>query len=265
MKKRKSLGQNFLVDEFVAQQIVDAVGLSKEQEILEIGPGKGILTRGLLKGGRHVTALEIDQDLCPSLIEQFDMYPNFRLIQGDALKWDYNTIGPLFQVVSNLPYYAATHILKRLIGYRSHVIDMVVMLQKEVVNRLVAIPCQKDYSSLTVFLQYHCRIERLFEVKKEHFSPIPKIDSSVVKITPLERPSVEVEDEKEFFKIVHDAFLHKRKMLKNNLKAWKDFFVKENDKFFLGDIDLNRRGETLSIQEFASLVNHIHSQILNRS
>ena len=131
MKKRKSLGQNFLTDEVVAKKIVDSVHLHEDQKILEIGPGRGILTRFLLERGLHVNALEIDPNLCPNLIEQFKKYPNFHLIQGDALKWDFSNFGPLFQVVSNLPYYAATHILKRLIGYRSHVIDMIVMLQKK--------------------------------------------------------------------------------------------------------------------------------------
>ncbi len=265
MKKRKSLGQNFLVDESVAQQIVEAVGPSKNQSILEIGPGRGVLTRGLLEQGHRVMALEIDPELCSGLIKEFGNDPNFSLIQGDAVKWDYSAIGPRFQVVSNLPYYAATHILKRLMSYPSRVINMIVMLQKEVVDRLVAIPGQRDYSSLTVFFQFHCSIERLLEVGKECFSPTPKIDSSVIRITPLEQPEVRVDNDKEFFKVVHAAFLHKRKILKNNLKPWKSFFVKENGKILLADIDLNRRGETLSIEEFATISNYLHGQNISES
>ena len=131
------------------------------------------------------------------------------------------------------------------------------MLQKEVVDRFSAEPSTKDYGSLTVFLQYYCDVVRTLEVGKSSFSPPPKVDSSVVKITPLAKPRVQTLDEKVFFKVVHAAFLHKRKMLKNNFKLWNRFFRKEKDRIFLADIDLARRGETLSIQEFADLANFL--------
>ena len=137
------------------------------------------------------------------------------------MKYDYGTLGTGYQVVSNLPYYAATHILKRLIHYRSHITRKTVMLQKEVVDRLTAQPGTRDYGSLSVFMQFHCEVERLLEVGKDAFSPKPKIDSSVVTLTPLAQPKVKVDNLKTFFNIVNAAFLHKRKMLKNNLKGWE--------------------------------------------
>ena len=136
---------------------------------------------------------------------------------------------------------------------------MTVMLQKEVVNRLVAQPGNKEYSSLSVFIQYHCNVKRVLEVPKSAFSPVPKIDSSVVHLTPLAASKVQVSDEKIFFKIVHASFLHKRKMLKNNLKEWESFFKTEKDKIHIEGIDLNRRGETLSLDDFAVIANHVHA------
>ena len=255
MRKHKILGQNFLIDEAVAQRIVESANIVPKDVVLEIGPGHGILTRNFLETGARVLALEIDPSLCPELEKRFGNFPNFQLVRGDALKFDYSSVGPRFKVISNLPYYAATHILKRLIIYRNRIVEMVVMLQKEVVDRLAAQPGKKDYSSLTVFVQYHCDVERILQVSKSSFSPAPKINSTVVRIIPLDEPRVHVANEKELFKVVHAAFLHKRKMLKNNLSEWGRWFQKEGDILTLAGVDLNRRGETLSIEEFASLAN----------
>jgi 16S rRNA (adenine1518-N6/adenine1519-N6)-dimethyltransferase len=273
--KKRPLGQNFLVDQQIAQEIVNHAGIgkvpavleigpgistAKRSPVLEIGPGKGILTRHLLKVANPLTALEIDPKLCTQLKDWFSENENFHLIQADAIKFDYGKIGDRFQVVSNLPYYAATHILKRLIDYRSRIVDMTLMLQKEVVDRLVAGPGQKEYGSLSIYVQFHCNIERRMEIPKTAFSPQPKIDSSLIKLTPLATPRVHVDDEKTFFKVVHAAFFHKRKMLKNNLQVWENHFKRENDSLRLAGIDLSRRGETLSMEDFAALSNFIQSQ-----
>jgi len=175
------------------------------------------------------------------------------------LKYNYNALGNQCQVVSNLPYYAATHILKRLIHYREYFTNITVMLQKEVVDRLVALPGTRDYGSLSVFIQFYCEVERLIEVSKEAFSPKPKIDSSVIKLTPLTTSRVKVDNLKTFFSVVNASFLHKRKMLKNNLTEWKNLFQNQNGTIKLAGINLNRRGETLSIEDFAIISNYIHS------
>ncbi len=257
--RKQPLGQNYLINESIALEIIQQAGVSSDQPVLEIGPGKGILTAILLEQAKSLTALEIDSKLCSVLRDRFGENENFKLIEADALKYDYGALGSGYQVVSNLPYYAATHILKRLIHYRKHISHMTVMLQKEVVDRLAAIPGTRDYGSLSVFIQFHCEVERLLEVGKESFSPRPKIDSSVVKLTPLPRPKVQVDNLKTFFTIVNASFLHKRKMLKNNLKCWGNLFQKQNGKTELAGIDLNRRGETLSLEDFAILSNYIHS------
>jgi len=255
--KKRPLGQNFLIDEEAAEKIVEYAGISSEDSVVEIGPGKGVLTQRLADRAGSFIAIEIDPKLYSLMEEEFVSRENVRIILADALKFDFGSLPQPFKVVSNLPYYAATHILKRLIGYRHCIQDMTLMLQKEVVDRFSAEPSTKDYGSLTVFLQYYCDVVRTLEVGKSSFSPPPKVDSSVVKITPLAKPRVQTLDEKVFFKVVHAAFLHKRKMLKNNFKLWNRFFRKEKDRIFLADIDLARRGETLSIQEFADLANFL--------
>jgi 16S rRNA (adenine1518-N6/adenine1519-N6)-dimethyltransferase len=260
MKKKPRWGQNFLIDSGAASRIIEIADIGSSDSVLEIGPGKGILTRELAKRAGRLLALEIDPGLCADLKKHYSDTPGFKLIEADALRFDYSGVGDRFKVVSNLPYYAATHILKRLIHYRQRIVDMTVMLQKEVVERLTANPGQKAYCSLTVFVRYHCRVERMLEVKKHAFSPPPKVDSAVVRLVPHPRPPVAVTDEKVFFHIVHAAFLHKRKMLRNNLREWQSQFLVEHDKIELAGIDLSRRGETLSLEEFAALSNHIRSK-----
>ena len=257
--KKQLLGQNYLVNEDIAREIIQQAGVSFDQHVLEIGPGKGILTAFLLEKAKSLTAIEIDSRLCSALMDRFGTSKNFQLIKADALKYDYSALENRYQIISNLPYYAAMHILKRLIHYQKYFIDMTVMLQKEVVDRLVAIPGTRDYGSLSVFIQFYCKVERLMEVGKESFSPKPKIDSSVVKLIPLSNPNVQVDDLKTFFSIVNASFEHKRKMLKNNLKGWQNLFQKQNGKTELAGIDLNRRGETLSLEDFAILSNHIYT------
>ena len=257
--KKPRLGQNYLIDENIAYEIIRHAGLSNDQHVLEIGPGKGILTTLLLENSMSLTAIEIDPKLCLALIDRFNVHENFQLIQTDALKYNYSQLKNQCQVVSNLPYYAATHILKRLIHYRERFTQITVMLQKEVVDRLVAVPGTRDYGSLSVFVQFYCEVERILEVSKESFSPKPKIDSSVIKLTPLITPKVQVDNLKTFFSVVNASFLHKRKMLKNNLTDWENLFQSNNGKTELAGINLSRRGETLTVEDFAILSNYIYS------
>ena len=257
--KKQRLGQNFLINENIAREIIEQAGVSNDQNVLEIGPGKGILTAILIKKTQSLTAIEIDPKLCLELTNRFKKDNNFQLIQSDAIKYDYSKLMNRYQIISNLPYYAATHILKRLIHYRKHFTSITVMLQKEVVDRLVATPESRNYGSLSIFIQFYCDVERLMEVGKESFSPKPKIDSSVIKLTPLENPRAKVDSLKTFFSVVNASFLHKRKMLKNNLTEWDNLFQNLNGKIELAGIDLNRRGETLSIEDFARLSNYIYA------
>ena len=261
--KKRHLGQNFLIDLSIAQHIVDLANIQPGEAVVEIGPGKGVLTQIMLQQADSLTAIELDPKLFRDLENRFGDTPSFKLFEGDAAKFDYPSLGKKLKIVSNLPYYAATHIMKKLIHFRDHIQSMTLMLQKEVVDRLTAKPGQKEYGSLSVYVQYHCNVERLLEIPKTAFSPQPKIDSSLVGLTPLPEPKVLVEDPALFFKLVHSAFFHKRKMLKNNLKDWQHLFHQEHGKLQLANIDLNRRGETLSLEDFAGLANHVHAITAN--
>ena len=258
--KKRPLGQNFLIDSSIAQNIIELANIQPGEPVIEIGPGKGILTQLLIQQADSLTAIELDSRLSKDLQNRFGDTPSFKLVEGDAAKFDYSSLGIKLNVVSNLPYYAATHIMKKLIHYRKYIRSMTLMLQKEVVDRLTANPGQRAYGSLSVYVQYHCEVQRLLEIPNTAFSPPPKIDSSLISLKPLPQPRVQVEDPKLFFKMVNSAFFHKRKMLKNNLKDWKHLFNEENGQARLAGIDLNRRGETLSLDEFADLANYLHTQ-----
>jgi 16S rRNA (adenine1518-N6/adenine1519-N6)-dimethyltransferase len=254
--RKRPLGQNFLVDSEIAHNIITLANIQPDDHVVEIGPGKGVLTQRIIPIARFLTAIELDPKLCRELETRFSDIPSFRIIENDAAKFDYASLEPGFKVVSNLPYYAATHIMKKLIHFGNRIQSMTLMMQKEVVDRLTAEPCNKEYSSLSVYVQYHCKVERLLEIPNTAFSPRPKIDSSLFSLKPLPQPSVQVEDPQLFFKIVNAAFLHKRKMLKNNLKPWEDKFEQAR----LAGIDLSRRGETLSMSDFANIANYLHSK-----
>lgn len=257
--RKRPLGQNFLVDLHIAQNIIQLANIQPGEHVVEIGPGKGILTQLLINKVNSLTAVELDPRLAKDIQSRFGNTPTFKLIEGDAAKFDYASLGKGLNVVSNLPYYAATHIMKKLIHYRDHINSMTLMLQKEVVDRLTAVPGNREYGSLSVYVQYYCEVQRLLEIPNTAFSPKPKIDSSLISLTPLSQPRVQVENSKLFFKLVNSAFLHKRKMLKNNLKNWEHLFNKENGQARMAGIDLNRRGETLSLEDFADLANHVHT------
>lgn len=259
MRKKQPLGQNFLNDPGIASEIVDLANITPGGHVVEIGPGKGVLTRGLLRHAGSVLALEIDAKLFRGLNQQFKKDPKFELIQADAMTYDYGAAGSRYQVVSNLPYYAAMAIIKRLIHFREHIIDMTLMLQKEVVDRLVAEPGTRAYGSLSVFTQFNCRVERLLEVKKASFSPPPKVNSSVIRLTPLTQPPVAVDNMKTFHHLVNTAFFHKRKMLRNNLKGLNPPYKIDLKTIEAAGFQLDRRGETLTLAEFAALANLIEA------
>ena len=225
--RKRPLGQNFLVDLDIAQNIIQLADIQPGEHVVEIGPGKGILTQLLINKADSLTAVELDPRLAKDIQNRFGNTPSFKLIEGDAAKFDYASLGKRLNIVSNLPYYAATHIMKKLIHYRDYICAMTLMLQKEVVDRLTAVPGNREYGSLSVYVQYHCKVQRLLEIPNTAFSPRPKIDSSLIGLTPLSQPRVQVENPKLFFKLVNSAFLHKRKMLKNNLKNWEYLFNKK--------------------------------------
>ena len=280
LKADKNLGQNFLVEESVVNRIAKAAELTPEDTVLEIGPGIGTLTQALAMTGASVLSVELDKRLIPVLQETVGAYKNVRIVQGDILKVnipeiiaevkaDQKTAGATgkvaeaesgtkqsdtFKVCANLPYYITTPIIMYLLEQKLPLERLVVMVQKEVAERMTAGPGGRDYGAISVAMQYYTEPKIAFIVKAGSFLPAPKVDSAVLVCKRRSTPPVDVPDEKTFFKVVAAAFSVRRKMLNNSLKnmgglngeqvkAWLD----------RAGIDGRRRAETLSLEEFAML------------
>lgn len=258
-KLTKSLGQNFLIDDTVLEDIITAADVNKDDEILEIGPGFGALTSLLLDRGKNVTAVEIDKKIIPILEEEFKDYNNFKIINEDVLKCDMDEIigENEIKVLANLPYYVTTPIITKLIKGKSKIKSITIMIQKEVADRIAARPSTKEYGALTLLVNYYCQVFKVREVSPQAFIPAPKVSSTVINLIPRNEKSVKLNDEALFFKIIKDAFSMRRKTLSNSLMplglSKEDLIKVLTD----SNIDPKRRGETLSIEEFAALSNKI--------
>jgi len=255
---QKGLGQNFLIDDSILEDIIKCADILPGDEIIEIGPGFGSLTKGLLEKAGKVFAIELDSDLIPILEEELNGYDNLVLLHNDALKVDFNeliTDGKNVKIVANLPYYVTTPIIVKLLtgGYKFDTIT--IMIQKEVAERITSKPSCKAYGALSLFAQYYCKTQLLIKVPPSSFIPEPKVDSMVIKLTRLEEPAVKVLDKELFFKIIRESFNMRRKTLRNSLRNITDDKIKLEKAFSDADIDPIRRGETLSIEEFAKLSN----------
>ena len=246
---KKHLGQNFLYDSSILNRIIQAAELSAEDTIVEIGPGPGRLTKMLAEKAKRLIAIELDPELYERLKGDFIAYRNVEIIHKDALKFPFETIGE-FKVVANIPYYITTPIIFRLLEARGYLRSMTLTTQKEVAERIAAEPGGKDYGVLTIMIQYFAQPELKFIIPKEAFRPIPKVDSAVVHMKILERPRVMVRDEKMFFKLVRTAFSQRRKTLSNSLKGLGEDI---REVMISAGIDPQRRPETLSLEEFATL------------
>lgn len=259
----KSLGQNFLVDQNIVRDIVKGAEVSKEDYVIEIGPGVGTLTKELLKEAASVTAIELDDKLLPILKEELKEYENFHLIHGDATKVQLDAVylGKEIKLVANLPYYVTTPIITKILNDKVAFSSLTIMIQKEVAERMDAVPGTKDYGSLSVLVQYYCDTKIVRSVPPESFMPRPKVDSTVIRLTKLEKPRAHVEDEALFFKIVRMVFTMRRKTLSNNLKSlgYTREFIEEV--LEAAGIDLKARGETLSVEKFAELSNVIKERV----
>jgi 16S rRNA (adenine1518-N6/adenine1519-N6)-dimethyltransferase len=261
MRAKKSLGQNFLIDDNVLSRIVSCVAPVAGDAILEVGPGRGALTKLLAASGAQFLAIEWDRDLLPLLNAEFTGASNVEIGHGDILRVDLPQLlnsrgaGKKWKVAANLPYNISSQVLFRFMECSSLFERLVLMLQKEVGDRLVAPAGCKDYGALTVLLSLHFDIRREFLVKPGAFRPIPKVDSAVLCFTPLAQPRVEVGDEDFFRRMVKGAFNQRRKTLLNSLRSAG--FGEEGDALSQAlsrsGIDGGRRGETLTLDEFAAL------------
>ena len=280
LKADKNLGQNFLVEESVVSRIAKAAELTPEDTVLEIGPGIGTLTQALAMTGASVVSVELDKRLIPVLQETVGAYKNVRIVQGDILKVNIPEIiaevkadrktadaagevaeaesemkqSDTFKVCANLPYYITTPIIMYLLEQKLPLERLVVMVQKEVAERMTAGPGGREYGAISVAMQYYMEPKIAFIVKAGSFLPAPKVDSAVLVCKKRSKPPVEVPDEKTFFKVVAAAFSVRRKMLNNSLKNMGGL-TGEQVKAWLdrAGIDGRRRAETLSLEEFAML------------
>ncbi|MBP3231676.1 MAG: 16S rRNA (adenine(1518)-N(6)/adenine(1519)-N(6))-dimethyltransferase RsmA [Anaerovibrio sp.] len=255
LRASKRLGQNFLVDANIVRGIVEAVGAKPGDRILEIGPGIGTLTQGLAESGAEVTAVELDKKLPAVLAETLAGYNNVRIVPGDILKVNIPEImgdGP-FKVAANLPYYITTPILMALLEKHLPMSILVTMVQKEVALRMIAKPGGKAYGALSVAVQYYTKPHIAFDVPPRSFIPAPEVDSVVIVCDVREKPAVEVQDEKMFFKVVKAAFGQRRKTIANAMKGAG--FTRDTIEaaFAKSEIDSKRRGETFTLKEFAAL------------
>lgn len=261
---KKSFGQNFLTDTNILQKIVDTAEIDKNVNVIEIGPGIGALTEFLAENAAEVMAFEIDERLVPILEDTLRDHDNVKVINEDVLKADLQTRVKEFKnpnlpikVVANLPYYITTPILMHLIESKIPFAEFVVMMQKEVADRISAEPNTKAYGSLSIAVQYYMTAKVAFVVPRTVFVPAPNVDSAILKMTRREQPLVEVKDEDFFFRVSKISFVHRRKTLWNNLTSHfgKSEEVKAKLEQALGNANIKPsiRGEALSIPDFARL------------
>ncbi len=257
-KARKRFGQNFLHDGYTIDRIVKAIHPRDDQCLVEIGPGMGAITEPILEACGRLNVVELDRDLIPILRTRFFNYPGLTIHEGDALKFDFSQLaedGQRLRIIGNLPYNISTPLIFHLLSYHALVQDMHFMLQKEVVERLAAVPGTSDYGRLSIMAQYYCKVEPLFIVGPESFDPPPKVDSAIVRLSPyieLPHPAKSVET---LQRVVREAFNMRRKTLRNTLKNLMDASQLEA----IG-IDTSLRPEKLTLQEYVRIADAYYDQ-----
>jgi 16S rRNA (adenine1518-N6/adenine1519-N6)-dimethyltransferase len=248
---RKRFGQNFLVDSGIINAIIGAIDPQRGDTLVEIGPGLGAITEPLLARLNHLHVVEIDRDLIARLRKQ---HPSTRMTihEGDALAFDFASIGSDLRLVGNLPYNISTPLLFHLAEYVGIVRDMHFMLQKEVVERMVALPGESDFSRLSVMLQYRFHLEWLIDVPPESFDPPPKVQSAVVRLIPRDAAELNAKSQEKLAQVVQTAFSQRRKMLRNTLKG-----TLSDAGFAELGIDPTRRPEDISVADYVRIANYL--------
>ncbi|MEY4642512.1 MAG: dimethyladenosine transferase [Pseudomonadota bacterium] len=257
-RARKRFGQNFLHDQNIIGRIVRAIAPGPGQTLIEIGPGQGAITGPLLDATDQLTAIEIDRDLAAALRVRFAARPGFRLIEQDVLKVNFAELGSgssagrsapdSLRILGNLPYNISTPLLFHLLEYRDLIHDMVFMLQLEVVDRMAALPGTPDYGRLSVMMQYHCKVEKLFTVPPGAFSPQPKVDSAIVKLTPWRPLPHPARNPDTLGRVVRTAFSQRRKTLRNTLKT-----LLLPEYLEASGIDLSLRPENIGLRDYVRI------------
>lgn len=255
-RPKKSLGQHFLTDTRILRRIADSCRLAQSDTVVEIGPGRGALTRLLAERSRNVYALELDSRLIASLRSELTHCSGLTILHQDALKFNFMSLvsGVGLKVVGNIPYYISSPLLEHLFGYRACIKEICITVQKEFARRVVARPGSKEYGSLSCFAQYYTEPEILFYIKPGSFFPVPKVDSAFLRMRLRERVAFpgDQDGEKLFFRVVRAAFSQRRKMLKNTLEGIVD--ADGLQKFFCSTgINPKARAENLSLGDFKRL------------
>lgn len=251
---KKELGQNFLADATIIDRIVNALDLSTSDNVIEIGPGRGALTERLVATGANIIAIELDRDLVEMLREKFSRFANLRILEADATEVDFSPLiaaNPQSKVVANLPYYISTAILQKLSEQRELFSSLVLMFQREVVDRITAEPGNSDRGFLTVLVESAFHVTKLFDVPPTAFRPQPRVWSSVVRLTPKENV---ISHPEQFRRLLSAAFAQKRKTILNNLKT---FSREALTALKIAEIDAGRRAETLTLDEWLRLADSI--------
>ncbi len=267
IKANKNLGQNFLIDEQVIEKIVSPSEIGKEDCVIEIGPGLGTLTKELLEKAGKVISIELDKKMIPILKDRFLLYKNFELINDDVLRVDLKKIiadekengFKDVKIVANLPYYITTPIIMKLLEEKLDLKSIIVMVQKEVADRLIAVPSDKDTGAITYSVYYYAKGEEILEVPKTSFIPEPEVTSKVIKLDIRKEPPVKVKSPEVMFRIIKCAFMQRRKTLLNALVNTKVFLNKDEGIKILKKIGLREdiRAEKLKIEDFAKITDSI--------
>ncbi len=259
LKANKSLGQNFLINQQIIDDIVKVANVNEDDLIIEIGPGLGSLTSKLADNAKKVIAIELDQNMIEILKERFSLYKNVEIIHGDIIKVDLKELigeEKKVKIVANLPYYITTPIVMKLLEENLKMESITVMVQKEVGERFCAIPGGKEYGAITVSINYYSDSKIVLEVPKDNFNPIPEVDSCVVQLK-LKENHIELKDKKLFFRLIKIAFSQRRKNIGNSLTGIG--MTKQEVKEMLEalGLDINLRAENLSINQYAQIANYI--------
>ena len=265
LRANKKLGQNFLINESIIYDIVKKANVTREDVVIEIGPGLGSLTKELINNAKKVIAIELDPNMIDILKSRFGIFDNFEVIYGDVLKIDLEELIKGYdsvKVVANLPYYITTPIIMKLLEDRLKIKSITVMVQKEVGERICATHKDKEYGAITVSVQYYSEPQIIIDVPKENFLPAPEVDSCVIRLDMREKPPVFLKDEKLFFRLIKGAFTQRRKTINNSLtcsgKSKEEIMAALNK---LG-IDSKLRAENLSIQQYADIANTLVEAVL---
>ena len=271
IQANKSLGQNFLIDDCVIEKIIEASNIEKEDLIIEIGPGLGVLTERLLKKSNNVVVIELDKKMIEILQNRFCLNRNLEIINNDVLKVDLEKLIKnkkeqtninKVKIVANLPYYISTPIIMKLLENRLEISEIIVMVQNEVAQRLGAETGKREAGAITYAVEYYAKATPIIDVPKESFIPSPKVESQVIKLEVRQNPKIEVEDEKLLFNIIQKSFMQRRKTLSNALINNRILDSKEEvEKMFKTlEIPSNVRGENLTLEEFGKIANYVYKR-----